>query len=428
MSRASQISCWTMLLRNAPDRRSPPIRPTSTPTSCRSSASTATAATTTKTPKAAWSWRTSPRPQGGRQRRRTRPRQERDSRLWKMLAAASNRRCPRRTSPPRSRRSSPLFARGSMPARRPRRQARGTRHADRPPDGASPRADHIAGSRSERPLGRRRPPERHRDPQRLRKETGRDPDRPCRRHHRGQLLRRQRTARRRRGRSGARRRSHSLENRRLVPRRRVFRGHRDALYSAQLSPERGATATSGYDKQILLWDVATGQKQQTLAGHNDAVYSLAFHPAGKLLASASGDRTVKLWDVVSGERLDTFRSPRKSRATVAASPDGRLIVAGGADNRIRVWEITDTAKEGTNPIRYARFAHETPSYAPIRRGRKTARLVLRRPADQALGDRHLHARVAHPGPPVPIGPPPFASPRQPPALRRPINSNWKPTT
>lgn len=143
-------------------------------------------------------------------------------------------------------------------------------------------------------------------------------------------------------------------------RAKTFRGHRDALYSAQLSPDGLLLATSGYDKQILLWDVATGREQKSLAGHNDAVYSLAFHPVGKLLASASGDRTVKLWDVASGERLDTFSQPAKEQVTVAASPDGRLIVAGGADNRIRVWEIIQGGKEGTNPLRYARFAHEGP--------------------------------------------------------------------
>lgn len=143
-------------------------------------------------------------------------------------------------------------------------------------------------------------------------------------------------------------------------REKVFRGHRDALYSAQLNPDDSLLATSGYDKQIVLWNVATGETARTLAGHNDAVYSLAFHPAGKLLASASGDRTVKLWDVASGERLETFSQPAKEQATVAASPDGRLIVAGGADNRIRVWEITQGGKEGTNPLRYARFAHEGP--------------------------------------------------------------------
>jgi hypothetical protein len=69
---------------------------------------------------------------------------------------------------------------------------------------------------------------------------------------------------------------------------------------------------------------------------------------------------VKLWDVATGQRLDTFSQPSKEQNSVAFSPDGRLVAAGGSDNRIRVWSVSETGKEGTNPILYARFAHEGP--------------------------------------------------------------------
>ncbi len=152
----------------------------------------------------------------------------------------------------------------------------------------------------------------------------------------------------------------------------VITGHRDALYSAVLSPDGKTLATASYDKEIHTWEIkdqepakpgdgVAGKLLASLLGHNDAVFSLAFHPVrGHLLASASGDRTVKLWDVASGNRLDTFSQPSKEQNTVAFSPDGRLVVAGGVDNRVRVWDISETGKEGTNPIRYARFAHEGP--------------------------------------------------------------------
>ena len=87
---------------------------------------------------------------------------------------------------------------------------------------------------------------------------------------------------------------------------------------------------------------------------------MAFNPNGKLLASASGDRTIKLWDVASGERLETFGQPLLDQYTVAFSPDGRQLAAAGVDNRIRVWQISASGKEGTNPILFARFAHEHP--------------------------------------------------------------------
>jgi WD40 repeat protein len=139
---------------------------------------------------------------------------------------------------------------------------------------------------------------------------------------------------------------------------REFKGHRDALYSAALSPDGGILATGSYDQKIKLWDVETGRELRTLSGHNGAIFSLAFRPDGKILASASADRTVKLWDTATGERRDTLSQSLKELYAVAFSRDGKRLVAGGVDNRIRVWQISETAAETTNPLLDAKYAHE----------------------------------------------------------------------
>lgn len=143
-------------------------------------------------------------------------------------------------------------------------------------------------------------------------------------------------------------------------RMRVLTGHRDSLYAAAISPDGKTIATASYDRDSQTWNAETGEPLATIKGHNDAVYSLAFHPNSQLLATASGDRTVKLWDVATGQRLDTFSQPAKEQYSVSLSPDGKYVAAGGVDNRVRVWELSPTAQEGTNPILYARFAHEAP--------------------------------------------------------------------
>src|SRR5439155_9154337 len=98
-----------------------------------------------------------------------------------------------------------------------------------------------------------------------------------------------------------------VENGALV---KEFRGHKDSLYSARLSPDGKTLATAGYDSAIKLWNVADGSEQRTLDGHNGAIFELAFRSDGKVLASASGDRTVKLWSVTTGERLDTLKESK----------------------------------------------------------------------------------------------------------------------
>lgn len=143
-------------------------------------------------------------------------------------------------------------------------------------------------------------------------------------------------------------------------RARTIVGHRDSLYAVAISPDGQQIATASYDRDARIWDAVTGAERTLITGHNDAIYSLAFHPSGQWLATASGDRTVKLWDVATGQRLDTFSQPAKEQYSVSLSPDGKYVAAGGVDNRVRLWELSASAREGTNEIRYARFAHEAP--------------------------------------------------------------------
>lgn len=139
-----------------------------------------------------------------------------------------------------------------------------------------------------------------------------------------------------------------------------FRGHKDSLYCARLSPDKKLLATGGYDNTIKLWDVTDGKELRTFDGHNGAVFELAFRADGKVLASASGDRTVKLWNVATGDRLDTFKESLKELYSLAFSPDGQRLAAAGVDNRIRVWRIMPDAKEGTSSLLISHFAHESP--------------------------------------------------------------------
>ena len=138
----------------------------------------------------------------------------------------------------------------------------------------------------------------------------------------------------------------------------LFRGHRDSLYAAQLTPNKQILATAGYDRTIQLWSLATGKHLSTLEGHNGAVLALAFRPDGKVLASASADRTVKLWEIPSGRRLDTLKESTKELYTLAFTPDGKRIAAGGVDHRIRTWHVSSDAQEATNPLEHSVFAHD----------------------------------------------------------------------
>jgi len=139
---------------------------------------------------------------------------------------------------------------------------------------------------------------------------------------------------------------------------RTFEGHKDALYAVAISPDGKTLATGSYDQKVKLWELETGKEGHTLSAHNGAIFDLAFRPDGKILASASADRTVKLWNVATGRRVETLSQPLKEQQALAWSPDGKRLAAAGVDNRIRVWEVSESAAETTNPLLFAKFAHE----------------------------------------------------------------------
>jgi len=133
-------------------------------------------------------------------------------------------------------------------------------------------------------------------------------------------------------------------------------GHADIIHSVAFAPDGKTLASTGYDRLIKLWDVASGKELRTLKDHSDTVYGLAFSGDGKLLASAAADRAVKIWDVASGRRLYSLGDSTDWLYALAWSPDSKHVAAAGVDKSIRVWEVG--AEEGR--LLHSVFAHEGP--------------------------------------------------------------------
>ncbi|MFL5244097.1 MAG: WD40 repeat domain-containing protein [Gemmataceae bacterium] len=137
---------------------------------------------------------------------------------------------------------------------------------------------------------------------------------------------------------------------------KLLSGHKDVIFGLAFSPDGKTLASSGYDRLIKLWDVATGKEIMTLKDHSDTVYGLAFSPDGKMLASGAADRAVKIWEVATAKRLHTLSDSTDWIYALAWSPNGKHVAGGGVDKSIRIWEVSpENAK-----LTQSAFAHEAP--------------------------------------------------------------------
>ena len=111
------------------------------------------------------------------------------------------------------------------------------------------------------------------------------------------------------------------------------------------SPD-GSSIVSGYDSgDILVWDVKTGKRKQTLPTEQEWVSSVAFSPDGKIIASGGACMEglcpgITLLDSQTGEQLKSFGGG-DTTLSVCFSPDGKTLASSGDewDSNIRLWEV-----------------------------------------------------------------------------------------
>lgn len=118
-----------------------------------------------------------------------------------------------------------------------------------------------------------------------------------------------------------------------------FPAHSGAVWSVAISPDGKMLASGGEDKTVKIWNLHTGKLLKTLSAYSEAVFSVAFSPDGRTLASAGEDKTVELWDVKSGRLLRSLEGHTADIQSVAFSPDGKVLATGSTDGTVKLWNV-----------------------------------------------------------------------------------------
>ena len=73
------------------------------------------------------------------------------------------------------------------------------------------------------------------------------------------------------------------------------------MNSAVFNPDGSLLATGGREKDVMLWDVESGELLGEFSSRYHYILRMAFNPQGTTLPSASWDNFVKLWAIGEGD-------------------------------------------------------------------------------------------------------------------------------
>jgi WD40 repeat protein len=116
-------------------------------------------------------------------------------------------------------------------------------------------------------------------------------------------------------------------------------GDRDVVFS----PDGQTLTAAGFhmDKLVGVFDVHTGKRTLALAGHTEwEADATAFSPDGKLLASTGTDKQILVWELATGKLRHQLKNQPFRIAALAFSPDSATLAGGGGDKQVRLWDAT----------------------------------------------------------------------------------------
>jgi len=124
-----------------------------------------------------------------------------------------------------------------------------------------------------------------------------------------------------------------------APQKAHLQGHRGKISKVAIHPVYPQVASCGEDASIRLWDLESGDHEQTLKGHTGIINYIAFSPNAPVLASCSTDMTIKLWNLQNFINYKTLQGHDHEVSAVEFLPNGDYIVSCSRDMSIKLWDL-----------------------------------------------------------------------------------------
>ncbi len=142
---------------------------------------------------------------------------------------------------------------------------------------------------------------------------------------------------------------------------RQIAGHAGGTTAVAFTEDSRRIVTSGADRTLKIWDVATGANERTIGLGESKVTALAVR--GQRALTGREDGTLQLWDLGRGERLAQFQRNSASIWSVAFMGDAERFVASSHDWTVAVWD-TRAAEAPVVTIEAHKSAVQDVAYSP----------------------------------------------------------------
>ncbi len=138
-----------------------------------------------------------------------------------------------------------------------------------------------------------------------------------------------------------------------------------APWGVAFSPDSSKLLVGTWSSMIEVFDVASGERVNTLEGHTATVWGIEFRPNDPdVFASCSSDGTIRLWSLSAGRNLAIFDvCPGEEIIAAAFQADGRRIAVATSPGEVRILDLeyADACIAGNRESQLDRLRHESTS-------------------------------------------------------------------
>jgi WD40 repeat protein len=115
----------------------------------------------------------------------------------------------------------------------------------------------------------------------------------------------------------------------------------DTVLAADIRPDQSQVALGGPNRIVKLWSISTGQLQHKIKKHTEWITAVAFSPSGQMLASADRNGGISIWDPDSAQELFTLAGHKAAVTALSWRGDSKVLASSSEDGTVKLWELQE---------------------------------------------------------------------------------------